>query len=116
MPWRRVFKFLWNWRWWLGVVLASIAGVWLPSQFFNGPPKGTVSAQIWTLALKLAGAYLLAVVSWVLLLGWWATLFSPWKKPPDDEALVAVPVLSGPPDRGLKAKADIPPTEDDGST
>ncbi|MGD0629231.1 MAG: hypothetical protein ABR987_07755 [Terracidiphilus sp.] len=113
LPWRRVLKFLFNWRWWLGVVLVSIAGVWIPSQFFNGTPKGTVSAQIWTLAAKLAGAYILSVVSWVLLLGWWATLFSPKQKPPAEEALVAVPVLSGPPDRGLKAKADIPPAGDD---
>jgi len=67
-------RFLWNWRWWLGVVLASIAGVWLPSQFFKGTPKGTVSAQVWTLGANHR-AYILAVVSWVLLLGWWATLF-----------------------------------------
>jgi hypothetical protein len=113
LPWRRVLRFLFRWRWWLGVVLASLAGVWLPSQFFNGAPKGTVSAQIWMLALKLAGAYILAVVSWVLLLGWWATLFSRRQKPPSEEALIAVPVLAGPPDRGLKAKADIPPTNDD---
>jgi hypothetical protein len=113
LPGRRVFKFLFNWRWWLGVVLASLAGVWLPSQFFNGTPKGTLTAQIWTLAAKLAGAYILAVVSWVLLLGWWATLFSRRGKPPAEEAPVAVPVLSGPPDRGLKAKADIPPAEED---
>ncbi len=113
LPWRRVLRFLWNWRWWLGVVLASIAGVWLPSQFFKGTPKGTVSAQVWTLGAKLTGAYILAVVSWVLLLGWWATLFSSKQKPPAEEALVAVPVLSGPPDRGLKAKADIPPADDD---
>lgn len=113
LPWRRVFKFLFNWRWWFGVVLASLAGVWLPSHFFRGVPKGTVSAQIWTLAGKLAGAYMLAVVSWVLLLGWWAALFSAGRKPPFEEALVAVPVLAGPPDRGLRARAEIPPPEED---
>ncbi|MGO9336857.1 MAG: hypothetical protein ACLPY1_05040 [Terracidiphilus sp.] len=113
LPWRRVFRFLWNWRWWIGVVIASIAGVWLPSQFFKGPPKGTVNAQIWILAAKLVGAYILAVVSWVLLLGWWATLFSSRQKPPDEEAFVAVAAPSGPPDRELKAKADIPPRDDD---
>jgi hypothetical protein len=94
-------------------VLASLAGVWLPSQFFKGTPRGTLAEQIWALAGKLTGAYILAVVSWVLLLGWWATLFSPRRKPPVEEALVAVPVLTGPPDRGLRAKAEIPPTDDD---
>jgi len=113
LPWRRVLKFLWNWYWWLGIVLASLAGVWLPSQFFKGTPRGTLAEQIWALAGKLTGAYILAVVSWVLLLGWWATLFSPRRKPPAEEALVAVPVLTGPPDRGLRAKAEIPPTDDD---
>jgi hypothetical protein len=113
LPWRSVLKFLWNWRWWLGVLLASFVGVWLPSHFFNGTPKGTVTAQIWSLSGKLAGAYILVVVSWVLLLGWWATLFSPRRKPPAEEALVAVPVLAGPPDRRLKAKVEIPPAEDD---
>ncbi len=113
LPWRRVLKFLWNWRWWLGVVLASIVGVWLPSQFFKATPRGTVSAQIWALAGKLAGAYLLAVASWVLLLGWWATLFSKRQKPPAEEALISVPVFTGPPDRGLKAKAEIPARDDD---
>jgi hypothetical protein len=112
LPWRRVLKFLWNWRWWLGVVLASIVGVWLPSQFFKGPPKGTVSAQIWTLGGKLAGAYLLAVTSWVLLLGWWATLFAQREAPPAEEALVGVAAPSWPPDRELKAKADFPPLDD----
>jgi hypothetical protein len=113
LPWRRVLNFLFGWRWWLGVVLASLAGVWLPSHFFNGPPRGTLTAQIWTLAGKLIGAYILAVVSWVLLLGWWATLFSQRRNPPVEEALVAVPVLTGPPDRGLRAKAEVPPTEDE---
>jgi len=113
LPWRSVFKFLFNWRWWLGVVFASLVGVWIPGHFFNRTPKGTVSAQIWALAGKLAGAYLLAVISWVLLLGWWATLFSKSQKPPAEEALVAVPVLSGPPDRERGAHADTPPTDSD---
>jgi hypothetical protein len=113
LPWRRIFHFLWNWRWWLGVALASLAGVWLPGHFFDKVPAGSVSAQVWSVGLKLAAAYLLAVASWVLLLAWWATLFGSRQKPPSEEALVAVPVLSGPPDHGLKARADIPPPEDD---
>lgn len=109
LPVRRILRLLWNWRWWAGVVLASLLGVWLPGQFFTGTPKGSVAAQEWTVVGKLAAAYVLAVGSWVLLLGWWAVLFVNREKPPAEEALVAVPVLSGPPDRGLKAKAEVPP-------
>jgi hypothetical protein len=111
LPWRRIIRLLWNWRWWLGVALASLVGVDMPGQFFNAAPKGTVSAQVWTVGLKLAAAYLLAVGSWVLLLAWWAVLFSRPNKPPTEEALVAVPVLSGPPDRELKARAPLPPEQ-----
>jgi hypothetical protein len=111
LPWRRIVRLLWNWRWWLGVVLAALAGVWLPGEFFKGTPSGTVSAQVGIEGLKLAAAYLLAVGSWVMLLGWWAVLFSRPEKPPAEEALVAVPVLAGPPDRKLKARAPLPPEE-----
>ena len=114
IPWRRILRFLWNWRWWLGVVLAALFGVWAPGKFFDKAPSGTISGQVWSVVFKLAGAYLLTVGSWVLLLGWWATLFAPRKKPPSDsdEALVAVPVLSGPPLRGRSARADVPPPDD----
>ena len=111
LPWRRLIRFLFNWRWWLGVALASLLGVWLPSHFFTAPPKGTVSAQEWAVTLKLIGAYLLAVTSWTVLLAWWATLFTLPAADPREEALIAVPVLAGPPDRTLRARADIPPDD-----
>jgi hypothetical protein len=112
LPWRRILRFLFNGRWWLGVVFASLIGAWLPSHFFDKPPAGTVSAQVWSVAFKLAGAYLLAVGSWVLLLGWWATLSVQRGEPPAEEALVAVPVAAGPPGRERSAKADVPPPDD----
>jgi hypothetical protein len=112
LPWRRILRFLLNWRWWLGVVFASLIGVWLPGHFFDKPPAGTVSAQVWNVAFKLAGVYLLAVGSWVLLLGWWATLFVQHGKPPAEEALVGVPVAAGPPRRERSAKADVSAPDD----
>jgi len=113
LPWRRVMRMLWNWRWWLGVVAAALVGVWLPGRFFAGEPHGTVSAQVWSVGLKLVAAYVLAVLSWVLVLGWVATLFGR-QRPPMEEALVAVPVLAGPPEGRLSAKAEIPPPDEDG--
>jgi hypothetical protein len=111
LPWRRIIRFLWNWRWWLGVILAAIAGVWLPGHLFDKLPSGTVSAQVWHVGLKLAAAYLLAVTSWIVLLAWWATLFAARKQPPTEEVLVAVPVLAGPPEDHRSATAEIPPPD-----
>jgi hypothetical protein len=116
IPFRRLMRLLLNWRWWLGVVLASVAGVWLSGKFFAAMPSGTVSAQVWHVGLKLAAAYIVAVGSWVLLLAWFATLFGQQSpaanQPPADDAEVPVPVRNGPPERFLGAKADIPPPDD----
>jgi hypothetical protein len=76
LPLEKTVQVIRNWRWWLAVALAAFLAVWLPGRFFVGVPDGGVSAQIWHLSLKLAGAYLLAVICWVLLLGWAATLFA----------------------------------------
>jgi hypothetical protein len=111
LPWRRILRFLFNCRWWLGVVFASLMGVWLPGLLFEKPPAGTVTAQAWSVGLKLFAAYLLAMGCWVLLLGWWATLFVRQKEPPIEDALVAVPVLAGPPGRERSSQAEVPPTD-----
>jgi hypothetical protein len=99
VPFRRIIRLLLNWRWWPAVVLAALVGVVLPEHFFAGLPHGTVSHQIWAVALKLAGSYVLVVGSWILLLGWAAVLMSrfiPGKNPPGDDSLVPVPVHSDP--------------------
>jgi len=99
LPWRRTLRLVFNWQWWLAVIVAAIAAVELPSHFFANEPSGTVSHQVWSVALKLVGAYLLAVVSWVLLLVWAAVLLNrpkPATAHPADEAPVPVPVGSGP--------------------
>ena len=74
LPWRKIVHLLFNWRWWLAVIIAALLAVEWPSHFFTGEPHGTVSHQVWSVILKLAGAYLLAVVCWVLLLAWCAVL------------------------------------------
>ena len=111
LSWRRTLRILWNWRWWPAVVLAALAAVWLPGQFFTGEPHGTVSEQIWRLGLKLAATYLLGVGCWVLLLGWLAVLFGRQIQPPAEEVPVLVPVLTGPAEKSGSAKAEVPPDE-----
>ena len=99
LPWRKLLRMMLNWRWWIGAAIAALVGVLLPSYFFNGEPHGTVTHQVWAVSLKLAGAYLLAIASWVLLLAWCAVLLvrdERRSKAPGDDALIAAPVGSGP--------------------
>lgn len=87
LPWSKLIRLMLNWRWWLAVVGAALLAVEWPSHFFTGEPAGTVSHQVWAVILKLAGAYLLAIVCWVLLLAWAAVLLAPGPHataPPDD--------------------------------
>jgi hypothetical protein len=113
LPVRRTYRILLSGRWWLAVVLAALVGVLLPGRLFVSLPHGTVSAQVWTVVLKLTAAYVLAVGTWVLLLAWVATLFGR-QTPPSEEALVAVPVLTGPTAGKRSATAEIPPPDEGG--
>jgi hypothetical protein len=110
LPMRGILQLLRNWRWWLGVVIAALIGVVLPGVLFSHAPSGSVSAQVWKVVLKLIAVYLLAVGSWVLTLAWAATLFGRQERP-NEEALVAAPVIAGPPEGELSARAEIPPPE-----
>ncbi len=95
LPWRKIIRLLLNWRWWLAVIIAALVAVEWPNHFFTGEPHGTVSHQVWSVMLKLAGSYLLAVVCWVLLLAWCAVLLCrtvPNKKQPDEDSLVPASV------------------------
>ena len=112
IPWRRVLRLLLNWRWWAAVVPAAWLAVALPARFFAAEPSGTVQAQIWHVALKLAATYLLAVGSWVLLLAWVAVLFSR-QQPPAGEVYAQVPALAGAPDEQKKAAVKLPLPESD---
>jgi len=99
LPWRSILRILFNWRWWLAVVIASLVGVALTGHFFSGLPHGTVSHQVWAVILKLAGAYLLAVSCWVLLLAWAAVLLDHGARSaggPGGGSFVPTPVHSSP--------------------
>jgi hypothetical protein len=74
LPWRKSLRLVLNWRWWSAVAVAALVGVALPGRFFKPEPSGSVSHQVWAVGIKLAGAYLLAITSWVLVLAWAAVL------------------------------------------
>ena len=105
IPWMRAIRMLWDWRWWLAVLLAGMAAVTLPAHFFTAEPHGTVSAQIWLVAFKLTGAYLLAVSFWILLLGWLAVLFGCRQSPAEEQPLPDS-VQAGPPEKHGKAAVE----------
>jgi len=107
LPWRRVIHLLWNWRWWPGVLLAALLGVYLPGRFFVAVPTGTVHAQVWHITLKLLATYLLSVGSWVLLLGWMSVLFSPPQSPSLPES-APVPAPVEPPDDHNQEAVKLP--------
>jgi len=111
LPWRRVLRILWSWRWWPAIVLAALLGVWLPGNLFPSIPSGSVQAQVWHVGLKLAASYLLGVGSWVLVLGWLAVLFGRQQQPLAEDALVPAAVLTGPGEKSASAKVDVPPDE-----
>jgi hypothetical protein len=114
LPAGRVVRFLFSVRWWVGVALAAAAGVWLPAHLFSSLPSGSVRAQEWHVGMKLAGAYLLAVASWVSLLAWWAKLFDRRRRPlpPDDFGLVGSPAAGGPHGPRRAAWAEIADPEE----
>src|ERR1017187_8525532 len=113
IPLGRIIRLLFSGRWWLGVVVITLAAEALPTKLFTSLPRGTVSAQVWHVSLKLAAAYVLIVGGWVLLLAWLAVLFSRFSPDesqhrsgptdsPDDKNLVGVGVRvpTGPPGSG----------------
>ncbi len=116
IPWGRVIRIVWNWRWWPAMALASFMAVWLPGRLFAGDPHGAVTAQVWAVGLKLAATYLLAVGAWVLLLAWAAVLFGRQLKPSAEDTLVAVPVLAGPKEGAHTATAELPPPDGAGGS
>jgi hypothetical protein len=99
IPFRKIIRLLLNWRWWPAVVLAALVAVVLPGHFFAGLPHGTVTHQIWAVALKLVGSYVLAVGCWLLLLAWAAVLLdhgTDGAEQGGDDSLVPVPESSEP--------------------
>ena len=95
LPWSRLIRFMFNWRWWPAVILAALAAVEWPGHFYNAIPQGSVSHQVWTVLFKLAANYLLSITSWILLLAWGAALISP-RPQPADQALASEPIGSSP--------------------
>jgi hypothetical protein len=115
LPWRKIIRLLFNWRWWLAAVFAALLAVLWPSHFFSSLPQGTVSHQVWAVVLKLAGAYFLAIICWILMLAWCAALLIRGPRATeksDNDSLVPAPVGSGPLGKD-SVKLPLPEGDDD---
>jgi hypothetical protein len=112
LPWKRAQLMWLNWRWWPAVLAAALVGVAWPQWFFSAPPHGSVSAQVWRVAIKLIAGFLLAVSSWLALLGWTATLLCAGpvveERDDDESDLAGVGVRVRPPDGSKSGSVRLP--------
>ncbi len=114
LPVRRIIRILWNWRWWAFMIPAALLAIALPTHLFSADPKGTVHAQVWSVGLKLACAYLLAMGCWLVALAFCASLFAKQRPaPPPEEEFAFAPVGIGPRTDVRSAAEKIPPPEDE---
>ena len=72
--WKRSFRVWIDWRWWSVVLVLALIGQAWPVTFFDALPQGTVHAQVWRVVFRLLGAYLLAVLCWILAIVWCMSL------------------------------------------
>ena len=112
LPWRRIFRILRSWQWWVAVVVAVVLGRALPGLFATDSISGSAPSRLGIVGLQHLASGLFTAWCWILLLGWLAVLFGrQQKRPPAEEVLVPVPVLTGPEEKSGSAKADVPPDE-----
>jgi hypothetical protein len=107
LPWKRVLRVMGAWRWWLGVLLATLA--WA---FIELISNNLFSTPTWVAELNIGVTNLLEMGIWVLLLGWSAVLFNR-TLPNAPEALAEIPALVGPPlpDKQASVKLPLPESE-----
>lgn len=75
LPWQRILRVLSDWKWWVGVLLAALAGCALPD-LIRPDLSTTISAQQEIPVLRTAIADVLSCGSLILILGWAAVLLS----------------------------------------
>jgi hypothetical protein len=102
LPWKRVLRVMGAWRWWLGVLFATLA--WALVELIS---NNVFSTPTWVAELNVGATNLLEMGIWVLLLGWFAVLFDR-TMPPTQEALAEIPSLAGPPKPDKQASVKLP--------
>jgi len=99
LPWRRVLRVFTDWRWWLGVLAAVIAGVAIPTGLMSASTGSADSSQGDLLLLRTVLSAVLLCGSWVALSGWVVVMLFHTRSDaghPADDSLVPAPVAAGP--------------------
>jgi hypothetical protein len=76
LPWRRILAITVSWRWWLGMIVAVIAGKGLPALIDAFLWGGKASEKAWENTLRGDLTFPLTLASWILLLAWIAVLLA----------------------------------------
>jgi hypothetical protein len=112
LPWRRIPQVLYDWRWWIGVLLAVVIGGALPKLI---QPNGSTAADALPEEIPVLRTIIFHVLSfgsWVVLMGWVTVLLARAESSPKrsgDDVQHAAPANSGLPlpesgdDSGRKA-------------
>lgn len=90
LPWRRVFRILREWRWWLGVLAALIDGLAIPILLMCAPENAS-PLQTNLFPLRLIVGSVLAYGCWILLLGWFAVLLGRTQRGTNPSAELPLP-------------------------
>lgn len=112
LPWRRVLRLVCQWRWWLGLIAAMVMGVALPTLIYAATQSKDTTPSLWIEDLRACAICLLAMGSWVLLLGWLAVLLDRLR-PHSDQTPTSIPALVGPPEPDKRDSVKLPLPESD---
>jgi hypothetical protein len=112
LPWRRLLRLLYEWKWWLGLMAALVIGVALPCLIIAAMRSENATPSLWITCLGVGVNDVLSISSWALMLSWFTVLFER-QKPPTDEAPADVPALIGPSEPELQASVKLPLPEDE---
>jgi hypothetical protein len=74
LPWRRILRVLYNWRWWIGVLLAIVIGGALPKLIQPNASSAADTFPEEIPVLRTIVFHVLSIGSWLVLMGWVAVL------------------------------------------
>lgn len=84
LQFRRVMRVMFNWRWWLGLVIAMLVGIVLPGAIKTAFSAGRSTSNAWVNTMWSDLPDLITLATWVVLVGWVVTLLADGYKPAEN--------------------------------
>ena len=110
LPWRKLLRLMCGWRWWLGLIAAMVTGLALPCLINAAMQSENTTPSLWATGLRAGVIVLLAMGSWVLLLGWLAVLIV--RNTPKTEVALAADLGQAGPSEIKKEESERPTSPD----